>query len=522
MLSSVRLASASVTILLASTTSSFAVTAPSPVALSGAIAPGGSGGTYVAFTNPVLNANGQVAFQASLTGGTSTGGVFTGLSGLLQAVALQNTAAPNGELYGTLYTSATTVTVNLNNSGQLAFISPLTGGTPTSGIFTGTSAGTLQLVALQSNAAPAGGNYLAFAATGINAASSPVINPNGQVAFSSTLTGGSPSPGAGIFVGTPGTLQTVALLGGATPAGGVYTTALTAPVLNNNGQVAFVSLLGTSSPQVLFAGAPGSLQSVMVQATTAPGTGGQLYGTPNSISYNDAGKISYTSSLTGGASTSGVFAGTPGNIQPVVLNNTVAAGGSGGTYTSISNATVNKLGQVGFTSTLTGGTAASGLFQTTLGGTVRAVALAGDVDPDGSGATIASFSSGEVQNGVGMVTFIANLTGAGVTSGTNSVALLAGLPGFLVQIVRQGDIIDVNADPLITDSRTVSVIGLLINAGGQDGKGVNFNDSAVIAYRLGFTDGSAGIFTSVVPEPATLSLLALGGMSLLRRRTTAK
>ncbi|MFP4053681.1 MAG: PEP-CTERM sorting domain-containing protein [Phycisphaerae bacterium] len=35
---------------------------------------------------------------------------------------------------------------------------------------------------------------------------------------------------------------------------------------------------------------------------------------------------------------------------------------------------------------------------------------------------------------------------------------------------------------------------------------------------LEFTDGSAGLFVAAVPEPATLSLVAFGGVLALRRR----
>jgi hypothetical protein len=209
--------------------------------------------------------------------------------------------------------------------------------------------------------------------------------------------------------------------------------------------------------------------------------------------------------------------GAPGTVQAVALNNTVAPGGAGGTYTTFSNVTVNGSGQVAFSSTLTGGTAASGLF---VGqpGAIKALALAG-APADTTGATFASFSSSELQNGSGQEAFVANLAGSNVFSGVNSVALFAGTPGNLVEVVRQGDKFDVDPGPGI-DYRTVTgSIGLLINAAGQDGKGLSFNDSGEIAFRLSFTDGSSGVFTSPipVPEPTSLGLLAAGAGLLLRR-----
>src|SRR4051812_6057512 len=69
-----------------------------PLVLSGSAAPGG--GTYSGFgVTPVLNASGQVAFFADLTGGLSTRGVFAGTPGSFQAVARNRAAAPAGGYY---------------------------------------------------------------------------------------------------------------------------------------------------------------------------------------------------------------------------------------------------------------------------------------------------------------------------------------------------------------------------------------------------------------------------------------
>ena len=334
----------------------------------------------------------------------------------------------------------------------------------------------------------------------------------------STLTGGTAA--GGIFTGTSAaTLQTVALVGGAAPGGlGTYATTVTVPTLNGAGQVAFVSIV--SGKQGIFAGAPGSVQTVMYQGTAAPGAGGALYGTPTTAySYNNAGQVGFISTLTGGTSTNGVFAGAPGSVQAVALQGTTAPGTGGATYGGLSSVTINGAGQVAFTAnTLTGGTATAGLF---LGapGSVQPIALVGAPDPDGSGATFASFASTELPNATGQVVFTANLTGTGVTAGSNSIALFGGSPGSLTELVRQGDVIDVDPGSGV-DNRTVSGFGLLVGSGGQDGKGFDFNDSGEVAYRLTFTDGSSGVFESTisaVPEPVSLGLLPIGAVLLLRR-----
>jgi hypothetical protein len=515
MLSSLRVKTASITILLAASGSAYAA-GPALIALTGLAAPGG--GTYSAFSNPATNYSGQVAFDASVAGGTSTSGLFTGTTSTVQAVALQGTAAPSGGNYGSLYSSQSNELAVINVNGQLAFNAPLTGGTSTLGSFTGTSAATLQTIALQGTAAPAGGNYNAFLAQGTNTPYSPVLNDAGQVAIQSSLTGGSAA--YGIFAGsTAANLQTVALVGGTAPNGGTYASIVTMPTINGNGQVAFIGLPG--GVQGIFAGAPGSAQTVMLSGTAAPTTG-ETYGNPSTTySYNTAGQVGFQAALTGGASSQGVFVGSPGNVLPVVLNNTLAAGGSGGLYNALSSVNVNSAGRLAFSASLNGGTATSGLFVGTPT-SVTAVALVGGTSPDGSTYTV--FNSTLLQNGVGQVAFLATVTGAGITAGTNDGALFAGTPGNLVDVVYKGETIDLGANSGGSEFRTVadsvSSIGLLVNAGGQDGKGDAFSDSGEIAYKLTFTDGSSGIFESnvnSVPEPASLGLLAAGAGLLIRR-----
>ena len=511
MSSSFRVKSASLATLFSAAAAASASAAPITIELSGATAPGG--GTFSAFTNPVLNASGEVAFAASLTGGTSTSGIFTGTPSSVQAIALQGTAAPAGGNYGTLYSSATSTSTTLNSSGTLAFTAPLTGGTSTSGIFTGSSAGTLQAAALQGTAAPAGGNFASFLANGTNQAYSPVLNSSGQLAIQATLTGGTAA--SGIFAGAPGSLQTVALVGGAapTPPGGTYATVVTVPNINASGQVSFVSIVG--GLQGIFAGSPGSVQTVMYQGTAAPGAGGALYGTPTTTySFNNAGQAAFVSTLTGSpstpAATTGVFAGAPGAVQNIALGasagGSLAPGGTGGSFTTLSNVTINGLGQVAFSGNLTGGTSTAGLFLGSTSSNLQAVALVGGTSPDG--ATYSSFGSTELTNDNGEVAFLANLSGAGVTAGVNGEELVAGTPGSLTELVREGDLVD---------GMTVNGFGLLTGSGGQDGKGTDFVDSNEIAYRLTFTNGTSGVFESAVPEPTSLGFIAAGGAILLRR-----
>ena len=55
-----------------------------------------AGGTYNFFSGVNINGSGQVTYIAGLTGGSSTQGIFDGLAGSVQAVALQGGAAPAG------------------------------------------------------------------------------------------------------------------------------------------------------------------------------------------------------------------------------------------------------------------------------------------------------------------------------------------------------------------------------------------------------------------------------------------
>src|SRR5262249_56520804 len=82
----------------------------------------GGGGYYSWFSPPLLNGSGRVGFSANLTGGTSSQGLFSGVPGSVQAVALSGTASPAGGNYGTSFSRLV-----LNAGGQVAFSAGLTG-----------------------------------------------------------------------------------------------------------------------------------------------------------------------------------------------------------------------------------------------------------------------------------------------------------------------------------------------------------------------------------------------------------
>lgn len=281
------------------------------VALTGNPAP--AGGNYAqGFSSPLLNSSGQVAFFCNLTGGTSTSGIFAGVASAVQTVALQGAVAPGGGgNYSGFFSSVT-----LNASGQVTYQANLTGGPSNGGLFTGLP-GAVQAVALQGAPAPSGGNYSALG--------NPVSNNAGQVAFASGLVGGSSTEG--VFRGAPGSLQTVALQGTPAPAGGNYTAFFSPPVLNGAGMVAFeADLTGGTATSGIFIGTPGSMQSVALQGMAAPGGG--LFSTfgfpPQHVSpqLNGLGQVAFFATLTGpGITTSnnqGIYAGLPGSLVKVI------------------------------------------------------------------------------------------------------------------------------------------------------------------------------------------------------------
>ena len=119
-------------------------------------------------------------------------------------------------------------------------------------------------------------------------------------------------------------------------------------------------------------------------------------------------------------------------------------------------------------------------------------------------------------NGAGLVAFLSDLDAS-----VNAQGLFAGMPGNLSAIVVTGDVIDVDPGPGV-DNRTVNSINIGVS-GGQDGRGMTFNDDGLIVYQLAFTDGSVEVFTSVVavPEPGSLLLVATAGLAAgvwMRRR----
>jgi hypothetical protein len=469
----------------------------SPVAVSGAPAPaGGNYRTTGTFGSPNLNSSGEIVFQAYLSGGSATNGIFVGTPGSLQAVALQGAAAPAGGNYNLLAPLA------LNSSGQVAFAASLTGGSSASGFFVGTP-GSVQAAALEGTAAPAGGNYSSL----YSADSFPLFNASGQVAFFANLTGGSSANG--IFAGAPGSVQPVALLGTAAPAGGNYVGLKGGgQALNDLGRVAFVAnLTGGSSSQGIFMGAPGALQTAALQGGAAPAGGS--YSSFVELELNDSGHVGFLAQLTGSSSTQGIFAGAPGSLQAVALLGGAAP--IGGSYSGLAKPPLlNASGQVAFLAYMTGGSSTQGIFAG-VPGALQPVALQGGAAPGGNGATYSDFgaSLGYLLGGSGQVVFGATLAGTGVTF-ANNTGLYASLPGGVVEIVRKGDMIDFgNGSGL----HTVSGITVTNGSGGEDGRGFSLNDSGMLVYELTFTDGTSGIFTSTIPVPEPSSgLFVFAGM----------
>lgn len=219
---------------------------------------------------------------------------------------------------------------------------------------------------------------------------------------------------------------------------------------------------------------------------------------------NGAGQTAFAAIHNGN---SGIWSEGSGSLVLIASAGNAAPGiPADGVFASCSQPVINRAGRVAFRASLAGTSILSsddtGIWSDG-SGTLALVAREGSAAPGiPSGGVFDGFAD-PIINGAGQTAFYATLTGPGITP-MNNQGLWAMSPEGLRLFVRTGDILDV--DPGIgTDYRTVSFISFYNGSGGEDGRGVTWNDSGTLAFTLNFSDGTSGVFTATLKPLETFS-----------------
>jgi hypothetical protein len=217
------------------------------VARTGSAAPGAASGVdFHRLDNPALNAAGQTAFSADIRGSgvspANNAGIWSEGSGSLDLAAREGDQAP-GTPSGATYLFLQ-ILPPLNAAGQTAFAASLTGSGVTNanreGIWSEGS-GSLSLVARGGDSAPGTPNGVLY-----DELFGPSLNAAGYTAFKATLTGGAVGAiNQGIWSDASGSRVLVARTGDQAPGtpSGVNFSEFFGPALNAAGQTAFLATL---------------------------------------------------------------------------------------------------------------------------------------------------------------------------------------------------------------------------------------------------------------------------------------
>ena len=378
------------------------------IAQQGDTAPGTGGGTFSFFMpHPAINDLGHVAFQAAVSGGTASQGIFLDAGSGLAAVAVLGDVAPDtgGGTFLLLGAPA------LNGQGDLVFSAVVGSGSAGSGLFR-YSGGQLSAIATNLDMAPGtnGGLYAGFS-TRLS------LNNSGEVAFRGDVSGAG-GTSSGIFVEGGSSSRAVFLREGATPAAlpGTYFS-FSEPSINAGGDVA--ALAGIEPTAGAFTTAVvvesgGVDEIVALIGDAAPDTGGGTYSEFNFAAapgINAAREVFFHAKVTGGTSSSGLFVDSATTQSPVVVSGQPVPGLLGTNYFSfsVSDLSVNDLGSVGFSSLLS--TGSQGIFVGPDGASAELLVRTGDAVPGTGGETYLLLVDNPSINAVGGAAFLTTFTG---------------------------------------------------------------------------------------------------------------
>jgi hypothetical protein len=369
-----------------------------------------------------------------------------------QTVALSEWAAPGTEA-GVTYGPLPDTAPQLGEAGHVSFFAqPLVGPGVTAqnniALYAGMP-GAVRLLARAEAEAPDTPPGVLFNAFG----TIPLVNSAGNVAFGAELKGPGVVTGEnqnlrGIWAGSPGAVRLIAREGdpaAGAPEGVRYSVLQSGlRVWNDVGHVAFsgqVTGAGVSAANDsgLWAGSPGNIQLVARDGSPAPGTGGGVsYGSFQFgvIQINNAGQTVFENGLAGPVNASNnhaIFSGPPGGVQLAARLGQQAAGLPAGVrYEAMRNPRINDQGQIVFTGTASGH---AGIWAG-LPGAFQLVAYGGGQAP-GTPEGVSYHDMGlpivSSSGGVAFPASLRNPNGQDLGEG-----LFAGVPGSVQLIARRG------------------------------------------------------------------------------------
>lgn len=417
------------------------------MAQSGQSAPNGNG-TFTTFSTPEINALGQAAFLAGLSGTTGGSnddfGLFRGNgSGIVAQIVREGQSAPDGNGVFAAFAGPT-----INFSGQSGFAANLTGTsggtTDNTGVFRG--GGTMAQIARKGQAAPDGNGFF----SGFNFGGHS-LNDFGQVAFIGNLTGtsGGSNDNAGVYRGQGGAITQIARAGQSVPGGNGQFSTFVSYQLNEAGQVLFRSDLtntsGGANDNMGIYRSSGSGDGIQIvrRGQLAPDSNGS-FSFFNPASLNDLGHAAFYASLSGTSGgnndNEGIFRGSGGVITQIVREGDIAPDGNGLFSSMPTLAVLNNNGQVAFSSSLSGTSGGTtddrGIFRGS-GSAVTQIAREGQSAPDGNG-TFSIFTIPFRLNDSGQVAFVAGLSGTqGGNNDNGGIFTSDGID--MLTVVRRGD-----------------------------------------------------------------------------------
>jgi len=274
-----------------------------------------------------------------------------------------------------------------------------------------------------------------------------------------------------------------------------------------------------------------TIETVALTGDQAPGAAsGVVFTSFDEVSLNAAGQTVFEGLLTGTGVTDsndlGIYSEGTGTLRNVARTGDQAPDAAVGVvFRGFVDLVLNAAGQTVFQGFLTGtgvDSSNDGGIYSEGTGILREVAREGGQAPDAAvGVLFGSFTgfstSGPSLNATGQTAFTATLTGTGVDSSNHEGLYATDPEGTLVKIIRDGDLLDVNDDPLINDLRTVRTVSsisvLPFGSGNEDGRQSYLNDLGQIAFLADFTDGTSGVFiANTVPASCPQDLTGDGSI----------